>query len=119
VLLTAASHLLPGKYPAHHKELLVLVVAYYIVSAGAFLFMWVFGKDAFAHFRESAVESTPPMCMQLHFPRYSHNFTIKVLSRDRYEALQLECNCSKEFHAVCCLGTCLGNCACCTLPSSC
>jgi hypothetical protein len=88
VLLTAAAHLLPGKYPAHRRELLALVIAYYVVSGGAFIFLWMFGKDAFAHFRESAATGGTPMCMQLHFPKYSYEFSIKVLSSDRCEAPQ-------------------------------
>jgi hypothetical protein len=64
-----------GFTPTHHKELLFLVVAFYIVSEGAFIFLVILGKDVFAHVRESAAAGGAPMCIQLRFPEYSYEET--------------------------------------------
>jgi hypothetical protein len=51
--LDSGSSLTAWQIPARHKELLVLIVACYIVSGRAFILLWILGKAVSALFKES------------------------------------------------------------------
>lgn len=87
VALTAAAHLLPGKYPAHRRELLIIVAAHYVVAAASAAFMWLKGKDAFAHLCAGGPAGATPVSMQLKYPRYAQTFQLRVVSQDRCASL--------------------------------
>ena len=60
-----------------------MVAAHYVVVAVSAAFMWLKGKDAFAHFSAGAQPGAQPMCMRLKYPRYSQTFQLRVMSDDR------------------------------------
>ena len=99
------AHLLPGKFPEHKRELLMCVVAYYVLTAATFAFSTLFIKDAFLQTRADKAEGLPAMRFQLLMKRHSTTFQLRVSGDGRcglhaYELLHacclrcmLPCNC--------------------------
>ena len=78
-----AAHLLPGKFPAHKKELLQLVIAYYVLTALSTMFSWVLTQDAFLHTQADKAQGWPAMKVGLHLPKYSTKLQLRIKAAGR------------------------------------